>query len=268
MTGIIDPASHIWNAEVYHCHSSIQFIAASKLLGKLDITACKQIIDLGCGDGKITAEIAKRLSNATVIGIDVSQPMIDIAKRLFPQELHPNLTFMVKDIRVLDHIGHFDFVCSFFALQWIEQLDGVFKNISQSLKPNGIFALIVPLHISLALNQAIEEIVALPEWSQYFQDFTSGWYFRSPSDLQSLLLANHFKIRSIAVVPQEMIFSTREDLEKFVLPWLTYLDQIPNHLKDSFLQRLFDRYIELEPCLSNGSTVYKYSYIEIIAEKI
>jgi trans-aconitate 2-methyltransferase len=260
-------ASHVWNADLYCSNSSMQFQAAVKLLSTLEISSCKQIIDLGCGDGKITAMIARSLPEASIVGIDASAQMIDFACRTFPKERNINLEFRLQDINEFNYQNGCDLICSFFALQWISNLDAVFRMIHKSLRQAGMFAFIVPLHISSALDQALQEMIALPEWSGYFETFSTGWYFRDPKEIQDLLNDNHFISHHIEVVAQEISFPSRAHLERFILPWLTHLDRVPESLKDVFYNRLIDRYLELEPSLLDGSVSYKYSLIESVSEK-
>jgi ubiquinone/menaquinone biosynthesis C-methylase UbiE len=57
----------------------------------------EDILDLGCGDGKVTAEIARLVGDGSVVGVDNSRQMIDLAKEKYSQNKHPNLSFQVMD---------------------------------------------------------------------------------------------------------------------------------------------------------------------------
>ncbi len=73
-----------WNAEDYHKNSANQQKWALELIAKLVIQGNEIILDIGCGDGKITAEIANHVPNGLVLGIDSSQEMIGFAQTKFP----------------------------------------------------------------------------------------------------------------------------------------------------------------------------------------
>jgi len=259
------PPAHIWDAGTYHSHSSIQFDAAKELIASLDLRNVHSAIDLGCGDGKITAQLARSLPEAEILGIDASPDMIRFANETFPQNRVPNLTFQLQNIADLNETGSYDFVSSFFALQWLEDIGAVYGKIRRSLKPSGVFAWIVPRHISAPLNQALEELSSSPEWAEHFQSFHPGWHFRGPGELSRHLQNQGFEIRSLAEVRQEMRFASRGDLEKFVTPWLSHLDRIPPALKQSFSEQLFNRYLELEPPAADGTVPYIYYRIECVA---
>ncbi len=259
---------HIWDADIYHSHSLIQFEAAVNLFNKLETSDFTSILDLGCGDGKITDLIAKKLPGASVTGIDASASMIDFALKQYNKTNNINLKFLIQDIENIEYVRKYDLVCSFFALQWISNLNSTFNKINKSLKYKGCFAFTIPLHISITLDQAIKKMLSEPKWSKYFDDFSPGWYFHEPKKILKLLEKNHFKPNCVKVIAQEMSFPSRQHLEKFILPWLTYLDRIPEQFKNDFFKQLIDYYLGEELALPNGATSYKYLRIEIISEKL
>src|SRR5436190_17655646 len=65
-----------WKAEEYFHNSSSQKDAATDLMKFVNIRENDHILDVGCGDGKITAEIAEKTPNGTVMGVDISPAMI------------------------------------------------------------------------------------------------------------------------------------------------------------------------------------------------
>lgn len=56
-------------------------------------------MDVGCGDGKITAQIGEKVPNGQVLGIDKSSSMIELAKLSFSQVIQQNLNFEIEDIQ-------------------------------------------------------------------------------------------------------------------------------------------------------------------------
>jgi SAM-dependent methyltransferase len=68
--------SYAWNAADYARHSAGQQKWALDLLDEIDLAADDVVLDLGCGDGKVTAEIARRLPLGRVLGVDLSADMI------------------------------------------------------------------------------------------------------------------------------------------------------------------------------------------------
>src|SRR5205823_701256 len=105
-----------WDAAEYARRSSLQEAMAEEALALLHLEGSERVLDVGCGDGKITAQIAARLPRGAVTGVDSSQDMIAFALSHFAPALWPNLRFEVADARRLPFREEFDLVVSFNAL--------------------------------------------------------------------------------------------------------------------------------------------------------
>ena len=88
-----------WNPDHYNRNSAAQEKWASELLAKLRLKGDEQILDIGCGDGKVTAEVARSVPRGKVVGLDSSIEMIDFARKNFPAEAIPQLRFQLGDAR-------------------------------------------------------------------------------------------------------------------------------------------------------------------------
>ncbi|NEO17016.1 MULTISPECIES: class I SAM-dependent methyltransferase, partial [unclassified Moorena] len=72
-----------WNADDYANNSSAQLNWAKELIKKLSLMGNETLLDIGCGDGKITAKFASIINNGSVLGIDSSQTMVELARKTF-----------------------------------------------------------------------------------------------------------------------------------------------------------------------------------------
>ena len=89
-----------WDAAEYSRRSSLQEAMAQEVLALLDLNGPERILDVGCGDGKITAEIAIRVPPASVVGVDPSRDMISFAQSHFSPATRPNaINKMIKQRR-------------------------------------------------------------------------------------------------------------------------------------------------------------------------
>src|ERR1700761_6092757 len=156
-----------WNAAGYAQVSSLQAAMAEEVLALLDLKGNERILDVGCGNGKTTAEIAARVPQGAVVGVDASAGMIGFATE--HGALHPNLQFAVADARDLPYQREFDLVVSFNALHWIPDQDHALQSIRSTLKDTGLAQLrLVPKGQRKSLEDVLEETRLSPRWSRYF----------------------------------------------------------------------------------------------------
>src|ERR1700730_3809121 len=127
-----------WDAAEYSRRSGLQQAMAEEVLALLDLEGPERVLDVGCGDGKITAEIAARVPRGTVVGVDSSHDMIAFASSHFGPAVRPNLRFEVADARRLPFREEFDLVISFNALHWLPEQDAALRSIRSAMKSDGL----------------------------------------------------------------------------------------------------------------------------------
>ena len=91
----------MWNPEEYAKNSDVQLQWAKQLRSHLNLKGGESLLDVGCGDGKITADLAVSLPQGKAIGVDRSPEMIAHAARTYPPSEYPNLSFVYLDARSL-----------------------------------------------------------------------------------------------------------------------------------------------------------------------
>ena len=129
--------SYAWDAKDYAKNSQNQLQWAKELIPKLKLKENEALLDIGCGDGKITAELAKYLPNGRAVGIDSSAQMIKLAQNNFPKQNFPNLDFQLMDARKLSFENEFDVVFSNAALHWIVDQKPVLEGVQKKPKTWG-----------------------------------------------------------------------------------------------------------------------------------
>ena len=109
-----------------------------KALAKLDLKSNSEVLDIGCGCGATTLEIAKRVSEGTVTGLDISVPMLDKAESEASIQDIANVDFKVVDVQV-DQLASekYDYVYSRFGVMFFDDPYEAFKNIFSSIKEGG-----------------------------------------------------------------------------------------------------------------------------------
>lgn len=126
-----------WNAGDYASNASAQYSWASELITKLALQGDERLLDIGCGDGRITAELSARVPHGRVVGIDASQEMIEAARQCYPRQAHPNLAFRHMDAREIVLDESFDIIFSNAALHWVADHLAVLQGLRRVMRPGG-----------------------------------------------------------------------------------------------------------------------------------
>ncbi len=193
-----------WNASDYAKNSSVQQAWARELIARLGLNGNETLLDIGCGDGKVTAEIAQILPEGTVVGVDSSKEMIQLAKQNFPRTTHPNLSFAQQDAQHLNFKGQFDIVFSNAALHWILDHRPVLAGIYQALKPKGrVLVQMGGKGNARQLIDFVEQVLQESEWQKYFADFLFPYGFYSPEEYAPWIKECGLELLQIALIPKD-----------------------------------------------------------------
>jgi trans-aconitate 2-methyltransferase len=203
-----------WSGADYARHSSLQAAMADEVLSGLPLRGDEQLLDLGCGDGKLTARIAQRLPRGTVLGVDASADMVAYAQQQFGSAVWPNLRFDVADARYLDFGPRFDTVVSFNTLHWVPQQDLALRGIRSALKPQGRAYLRLVTRCELtSLEEVAEAVRQEPDWACHFAGFADPYlrldaaqYAALATSLGLQLLTSHSAIKRWDFGTQEAFF--------------------------------------------------------------
>jgi len=107
------------------------------LIARIELTDPATVVDLGCGTGRLTSELAARWPDASVIGIDRSTEMIAVAS--------PEVDYQVGDIETWEPPEPVDLVFANASLQWIDDHPRLFPRLTSMLSPGGLLAVQMPL---------------------------------------------------------------------------------------------------------------------------
>ncbi len=180
--------ANAWNPTLYDDRAAFVSELAGDLVRWLRPNRGEKILDLGCGTGTLTAEIAR--SGAAVIGVDSSAEMIASAR-----EKYEGLAFAVADGQTLAYDREFDAVFSNAAIHWMPRADAVVAGVGRALRPGGRF---VAEFGGFGCVATVVEAVSheLRAWSIDPAPYVS-WYFPRPGAYASLLEQHGFVLREL-----------------------------------------------------------------------
>jgi trans-aconitate 2-methyltransferase len=232
-----------WDAARYAKRSALQESMAEEVLALLHLEGNERVLDVGCGDGHITATIAERLPYGYAIGVDASKDMIAFA-RAHGLPGHPNLQFEVCDARHLPFRGEFDLAVSFNALHWIPEQALALRGIHAALKPAGRAQLrLVPTGDRRSLEAVLEETRKSGRWSRYFNGFRDPYLRLTQEQYAQLAEENGFRVLRFHTELKSWDFKTREAFFKFgEVTFVEWTRQLPDGEKSAFITDVLDRY--------------------------
>lgn len=260
---------YTWNASDYEQHSQAQQNWARELITKLALTGSEDVLDLGCGDGKVTAELAGFVSSGTVTGVDSSGAMIDLAATRYPCTRYPNLSFRIMDARNLEYDACFDVVFSNAALHWVRDHRPVVAGLYQSLRPGGRILLQMGGKGNAAyILSVLAELQGEPQWQRYFEGFEFPYGFYATDEYTSLLRDAGFRIERLELIPKDMQHAGPDGLQGWIrTTWLPYTQRIPQARREQFIEAIARRYLEYMPPDENDQVHVAMVRIEVEASK-
>jgi len=248
-----------WDAAEYDAKHAFVYQKAKGLVDLLAPVPGERILDLGCGTGALTAEIAAR--GAEVLGIDRSEDMISQARKKFPA-----LTFEARDARELRFHGQFDAVFSNAVLHWIPEADQVIAGMARALRSGGRFV------AEFGGKGNIQRLVA--GFHRAFSalglrepEGVSPWFYPSIAEYSGLLEKHGLEVRTASLFDRPTVL---EDGELGLRNWIrqfrrTFLEKIGEPNAQHWIEEV-ERQCRSE-LFKNGSWELDYRRLRIAAWK-
>ena len=241
-----------WNSAAYHSLSDPQFGWGLKVLRKLEMQGLRgdeQILDAGCGSGRVTAELLKSFPRAQVTAVDASKNMVDEARQtLLP--FGDRVRTQQLDLLELSAEREFDVIFSTAVFHWIKDHDRLFANLFRALRPGGLLLAQCGGGPNLQrLRERAQQLVASPEFAPYFKDWQRVWEYPDPeTTLERLQRAGFIKVDTgLEIAPTPL-----PDAETFRQFQVTvtlhpYLERLPQELHDRFLDPIVEQFAQDKP---------------------
>jgi SAM-dependent methyltransferase len=208
----------------------------------------ERILDLGCGDGVLTAEI--KAAGADVLGVDLSDELLAVARM-------KGLNVRKMDGHGLDFVREFDAVFSNAALHWMRAPELVIAGVAGALKRGGRFVGELGGHGNVAaIATAMRAVGARRNGNQ---EVVAPWFFPTVEEYGRLLTQGGFMVREIALVPRPTPLKTGME------GWLrtfgrSFFEQFPEPLRTEVLGEVIEL---LRPSLCDSKGVWTADHIRL-----
>ncbi len=172
-------------ASRYRETSLVQASAGTILINLLEIPDTADILDVGCGTGNLTAELAK-LTTGNVTGIDPFEAMISEASKAYPD---PRIRFLVMDATSMPFEEEFDRIYCNSAFQWFRNPSLFLEQAKKALRTNGKIGLQAPAKTNYCpvFLEAINDSCRNSVIRKVFAGFRSPWFMLETSEAYSSL---------------------------------------------------------------------------------
>ncbi len=232
-----------WNGTDYAQNSSVQLSHAERLLLNLSLSGNETILDVGCGDGKITALLAKRVPQGIVIGIDPSTSMLIKAEDIRKQNSDlSNLTFFEGAAENFSLPERFDHIIAIHVMHWVKEQEEALKNIYTHLKPAGqVHFILAPSKEGLPFHKALQR--TLNDWETDFTDFINPQQVFDMETYRKLIVKTGFHIEAIHYLYHESIHENKGKLKAWIKQWLPHGKHLSLDQQALFLDELINNYL-------------------------
>ncbi len=240
-----------WDPSDYQVSSAVPHQWAADLIADLPLTGREAVLDIGCGDGEITAAIARMVPHGMVTGIDLSAGMVRSDSNQFPPETNPNMVFLEADADTLPFSCEFDLVHSYGTLDRIADHRQVLAGIAEALRPGG--RVVIRLggtgtahHIFRLLGDFIKK----PEWSGYFTDYPWNYDFFDPARYRDWLTdAGLIPVR-VDRTEEVIQYSSWECFYRWIQDtWLPWITRVPEGERSRFIREFIDTILLMYPAV-------------------
>jgi trans-aconitate methyltransferase len=190
-------AGQSWSAGSYRTHARFVSDLAGAVVEWLAPQAGERILDLGCGDGVLTADLLR--SGASLVGVDSSPDFIVAAKAR-------GLDVRLMDGEALSFDGEFDAVFSNAALHWMTRPAAVVAGVARALKPGGRFVAEFGGHGNVAAIVTALRAVGARRGGDPAQ--ACPWYYPTPAAYRALLEQAGLGVARIGLYPRPTALPT------------------------------------------------------------
>lgn len=254
----------MWNANQYQKFSSERDRPFFDLLTRVQKPDAKNVADLGCGTGSLTAKLLEKFPIAHVVGVDSSAQMLEKSATLN----HENLEFVLADLSTWQPEKPLSVIVSNAALQWLKDHETLIPNLANLLEADGILAVQMPINFEQPSHTILRDLTSRKTWKPHLKAFSSklrapkpaAWYIETLTRLG-------FKVDAWETTYHHVLKG-----ENAVLEWVKgtalrpVLNALEPELHTRFLGELGLRYLEVYPKQAFG-TLFAFNRLFFVAGK-
>lgn len=204
-----------WDARSYHAVSEPQFEWGKRVLSSLELAGDETVIDAGCGTGRLTALLADRLPDGSIVALDRSDNMARAAAGTLAS--YRRTTVAVADLVAIPFASVFDVVFSTATFHWVLDHDRLFTELQRVLKPGGL------LHAQCGGGENLRriqsrafELSRTPEFAPFFASWKWATYYAGVEPTVERLRSAGFVDIDVTLEAAPFVFPNADAFATFV----------------------------------------------------
>ena len=233
-----------WNAVAYHDLSDPQFEWGMAVLKTLELSGHERVLDAGCGSGRLTEELLRRLPTGQVVALDYSPKMLEQARQRLAT-WSERIEYVHASLQQFELPGKVDGVFSNAVFHWVPDHAAMFRALHRALKPGGwLVAQFGGVGNLARMLQRAREVAGQARFHEYLKDVAAGAHFEDPASTRTRMETAGFQVREAKLHTVMTRFDGRERYEAFLqtVTLRSYpLAELPQELRQEFLEELSGR---------------------------
>jgi trans-aconitate 2-methyltransferase len=238
-------ASREWNAALYHQISAPQVSWGKKVLARISLRGDERVLDAGCGTGRLTRDLLEALPRGRVVALDVSQNMIEAARRYLQPDFRDRVEFACCDLLALPFEREFDGIFSTASFHWVRDHERLFQNLYRALRPGGWLCAQCGGGRNLdRLLSRVRALMATPPYEKYFGGYKSPWEYSDAETAAARLRHAGFEQIETSLEEAPTKFVNEQEFQQFVESVIlrNHLERMPDPaVRQQFLAQLTQR---------------------------
>ncbi len=235
-----------WDPDLYNRFRRYRAEPVAHILSRLQLVGDEKTIDLGCGSGENTLELARRTPRGAALGVDGSPAMIAAARKLLEAEsieLSRRVSFELLDLAEFRADRAYSLIFSNAAFQWIADDRALFAACFQALRPGGTIVVQIPANETETAKVEIGRLAREAPWNTMLALREHAFHEDSPEFYAAMLAQLGYD----SIDCYHLTFHHPMDGPADIVQWYRstglrrFLDALPKDHHDEFLKRLASR---------------------------